>query len=200
MLSHFSLIRLFGLFVTLWAIAHQTPLSMGMLQARTLEVKSLSHVLLFATPWTVAYQASLPMGFSRQGYWNGLPFPSPRDLPNPRIEPASLRSSALAGGFFTSSTTWKAPILSQQWNKNYQLESRLSCVERQMVSLMLAPLYNVYRRGIAALSQQILAFRKMSRSVNAEPIRCHKRCFGFWSFGNRFFGVCMILNTWMLKI
>ena len=56
------------------------------------EVKSLSRVLLFATPWTVAYQASPSMGFSRQGYWSGLPFPSPGDLPDPGIEP---RSSAL---------------------------------------------------------------------------------------------------------
>ena len=29
------------------------------------------------------------MRFSRQGYWSGLPFPSPGDLPNPRIEPRS---------------------------------------------------------------------------------------------------------------
>ena len=34
-----------------------------------------------ATPWTVAHQALLPMGFSRQEYWSGMPFPSPRDLP-----------------------------------------------------------------------------------------------------------------------
>ena len=40
-----------------------------------------------ATPWTVAHQAPLPMEFSRQEYWNGLPFPPPGDLPNPRIEP-----------------------------------------------------------------------------------------------------------------
>ena len=40
-------------------------------------VKSLSHVRLFATPWTIAYQAPLYVGFSRQGYWSGLPFPSP---------------------------------------------------------------------------------------------------------------------------
>ena len=53
------------------------------------EVKSLSCVRLFATPWTVAYQAPPFMGFSRQGYWSGLPFPSPGDLPNPRIEPGS---------------------------------------------------------------------------------------------------------------
>ena len=53
------------------------------------KVKSLSHVRLFATPWTVAYQASTSMIFSRQEYWNGLPFPSPEDLPNPGIKPRS---------------------------------------------------------------------------------------------------------------
>ena len=42
-----------------------------------------------ATPRTVACQAPLFMGFSRQEYWNELPFPSPGDLPNPRIEPRS---------------------------------------------------------------------------------------------------------------
>ena len=47
----------------------------------------------------------MSMGFSRQEYWSGLPFPSPRDLPNPGIEPTSLMSPALAGGFFTTSTT-----------------------------------------------------------------------------------------------
>jgi len=53
------------------------------------KVKSLSCVQLFATWWTVAHKAPLAMGFSRQGYWSGLPFPSPGDLPNPEIEPGS---------------------------------------------------------------------------------------------------------------
>ena len=38
------------------------------------------------------------MGFSRQEYWSGLPFPSPGDLPNPRIKPASPESPALQDG------------------------------------------------------------------------------------------------------
>ena len=42
-----------------------------------MKVKSLSRVRLFATPWTVALQAPLSMGFSRQEYWNGLPFKGP---------------------------------------------------------------------------------------------------------------------------
>ena len=53
------------------------------------KVKSLSGVRLFVTPWTVAYQVPPSMGFSKQEYWNGLPFPSPGDLPDPGIEPGS---------------------------------------------------------------------------------------------------------------
>ena len=58
-----------------------------------------SHVQLFVTPWTVAHQA-LSMGFSRQEYWSGLPFPPLGDLPDPGIEPASLKSPVLTGGLF----------------------------------------------------------------------------------------------------
>ena len=64
-----------------------------------------SRVWLCANPWTVACQAPLSMGFSRQEHWSGLPFPSPEDLPAPGIEPASLTSPSLAGGFFTASAT-----------------------------------------------------------------------------------------------
>ena len=56
------------------------------------KVKSLSRVRLFATPWTIAHQAPPSVRFSRQEYWSGLPFPSPGDLPDQRIE---LGSSAL---------------------------------------------------------------------------------------------------------
>ena len=63
------------------------------------KVKSLSRVRLFPTPWTVAHQAPLSMGFSTQEYWSGLPFPSPGDLPDPRIEP---RSPALRADTLTS--------------------------------------------------------------------------------------------------
>ena len=38
------------------------------------------------------------MGFSRQGYWSGLPCPSPGDLPDPGIKPVSVMFPALAGG------------------------------------------------------------------------------------------------------
>ena len=44
-----------------------------------MKVKSLSHARLLATPWTAAYQAPPSLGFSRQGYWSGVPLPSPMD-------------------------------------------------------------------------------------------------------------------------
>ena len=71
-------------------------------------LSGFSHVRLCATLWTVAWQVPLSMGFSRREYWSGLPCPPLGDLPNPGTEPASLMYPALAGEFFTTSTTWEA--------------------------------------------------------------------------------------------
>ena len=60
-----------------------------MIQLLHCAVQSFSHVRLCETPWTVAHQAPLSIGFPRQEYWSGLPFPSPGNLPNPRIKPGS---------------------------------------------------------------------------------------------------------------
>ena len=59
----------------------------------------------FVVPWTVAWQAPLSMGFPRKEYWSELTFLPPGDLPDLGIEPLSLMSPALAGGFFTTSAT-----------------------------------------------------------------------------------------------
>ena len=67
-------------------------------------MQSLSRVRLFGS-----HQAPLSRGFPSREYWSGLPFPTPRDPPNPGIEPVSLMSLALVGGFLTTSTTWEAP-------------------------------------------------------------------------------------------
>ena len=50
----------------------------------------------------------LPVSSVHGILWSSLPCPPPRDLPNPGIEPVFLISPASAGGFFTTSTTWKA--------------------------------------------------------------------------------------------
>ena len=54
---------------------------------------------------------NLPGSSPGKEYWSGLPCLPPGDLPNSGIEPASLTSPALAGGFFTTITTWKASNL-----------------------------------------------------------------------------------------
>ena len=59
-------------------------------------------------PMNVACQAPLSIEFSRQEYWSGLPFPAPRDLPDPRIEPVSPVSPALADGIFTTAPPGKS--------------------------------------------------------------------------------------------
>ena len=84
-------------------------------------VCTLSCVWLFVTPWTVAHQAPLSMESSRQEYWSGLPYPTSRDLPNPRIKSGSPVSPALAGRFFTTvppgkpSLSYEISLYMQMW-------------------------------------------------------------------------------------
>ena len=66
---------------------------------------SFSRDRLFVTLGTVAQWAHVSLGFSRKEDWSGLPCPLPGDLPDPGVEPVSLMSLALAGRFFTTSTT-----------------------------------------------------------------------------------------------
>ena len=65
------------------------------------------------TPWTVTRQAPLSMEFSRQECWCGLSFPSPENLPDPGIEPASF---ALERGFFNILPPGK-PLRVSSFNK-----------------------------------------------------------------------------------
>ena len=58
----------------------------------------ISHAWLFVTPMDCMWS----MEFFRQEYWNGLPFPTPGDLPDPGIELMSLVSPSLAGGVFNT--------------------------------------------------------------------------------------------------
>ena len=81
----------------------------------------------FVTPWTVARQATV--GFPRQEYWSGLPFPSPRDLPDPGIEPRSPVAPTLAGGFFTTE-----PLEKQcRYTSNENLRVRMNHFETKVI-------------------------------------------------------------------
>ena len=74
-----------------------------------MQAKLLQLCLTLCDPMDCSCQAPLSMGFSRQESWSGLPCPPSGTLPNLGIEPTSLMSPALAGRFFTTSTTWEAP-------------------------------------------------------------------------------------------
>ena len=82
--------------------------------------------LTLCHPWTVSLQAPLPMEFSRQEYWNGLPFSSPEDIPDPEIEPRSptLQVDSLPSklsGFFM----WTHLVFTTLWNRYYRCISVL---------------------------------------------------------------------------
>ena len=70
---------------------YQTPSLFSTLCLLQGESESVSYSVVSdsATPWTVALQAPVSVGFSRQEYCNGMPFPSPGDLPIPGMEPGS---------------------------------------------------------------------------------------------------------------
>ena len=70
----------------------------------------LSRIQLFKTLGSAAFQTPLSMGFPRQGYWNGLPFSPPGDLPDPGIEPNSPASPALAGLFLITEPPEMPPV------------------------------------------------------------------------------------------
>ena len=87
------------IFVSPWTVAHQAPLSMGILQARILEWIAMPSSMRSSQPRDQTQVSCIAGGFftirvTREPYeyWSGQPIPSPRELPNPRIE---LRSSAL---------------------------------------------------------------------------------------------------------
>ena len=88
------------------------------------------------------------MGFSRQEYWSGLSCPPPGDLPDPGIKPVSLKSHALARGFFTTSATWR------------ETSSKKSPRAGPQLHLALFP-YPEYWRGSSGLTE---------KRLNCEPV------------------------------
>ena len=110
------------------------------------------------TPWTVDCQAPLSTGFSRQEYWSGLLFPSPRELPHPGIKPQSLTSPALAGGFFTTEPPGKPSLRHLQINTSQQLIPVSACsslsfpVSAKSTTILTAAQATVFRLEFSFLS------------------------------------------------
>ncbi|KAI4548572.1 hypothetical protein MG293_000902 [Ovis ammon polii] len=68
----------------------------------------VSYIKSFVTPWTIIHQAPLSMGFPSHEFQNGLPFPSPGNIPDPSIKPMS---PALAGELVDPGTELSSPAL-----------------------------------------------------------------------------------------
>ena len=102
-------------------------------------VKLFCHVQLFVIPWTVAYQSPPSVEFSRQEYWDWLPFPSPGDIPDPEIKP---RSPTLLADILLSEL-WGKP--NGLWSFGKKMGSSEKCLyERHR--------YGRYRKGIGHMA------------------------------------------------
>ena len=78
-----------------------------------------------ATPWTVAHQAPQSMEFSRQGYWSGLPFPYPGDLPDPGRLFTELRGKPLLKSTHLHFKMLKNTLLLKNANDHLSLQQDL---------------------------------------------------------------------------
>ena len=127
------------------------------------------------TSWTVAHQALLSMGFFRQEYWSGLLCPSRGDLPDTGIKPASLTYPALAGWFFTISTTWRPgifryckvtvdfPHLCEETGKG---EGFWECLlVNHSVWFMKAPCFVVYKTATTAILRKLQSRTKENKQL-----------------------------------
>ena len=76
-------------------------------------------------------QAPLSLGFPRQEYWARSPFPSPGDLPNPRIKPAS---SVLAGKLFIYEPPGKSPLRPEAKPKTPEVAAAVDCQREGQIS------------------------------------------------------------------
>ena len=73
-------------------------------------VHTYTHICTHTHRMDRSLPVSFVCGILQKGFWSGLPFSSPGDLPDPGTEPTSPISPALEGGFFTTSATWEAYI------------------------------------------------------------------------------------------
>ena len=134
-----------------------------------------SRVQLFATLWTVAHQAPLSMGFSREESWSGLPFPSPGNLLHLGIEPASLLSSALAGMFFTTSTTWEAQIqpcstIKKQLNHAVSKAHTHTHTFQNVIYKVIEGIYCLFYKGVKSPKYTLLSYYDSVEKLEMEGI------------------------------
>ena len=106
------------------------------------------------------------MGLSRQEHWSGLVCPPPWDLPDREVEPASLMSPALAGGFFTTRAAWEA---GEMWHRPLNAGRQLEAGRAQERTLPWS------LQKVAAL--QHLDFRSIRFTLDFRPPELQENTF-----------------------
>ena len=90
-----------------------------------------SHVWFFAILCTIIWQILLSMLFSRQKYWNGLPWLSPGDLPNPGYEPRSLTLQADSLLAESPGKPWLPvffrSVITPNWKRGFEVILDVTC-------------------------------------------------------------------------
>ena len=96
------------------------------------------------------------MALSRQEYWSGLLCPSPGDLPDPRIEPASLASPALPGGFLTTGPPGKITVVDAKFsNQDVSSGDSFGSSERELVSCLSERLVGPETPGVPSVCRSL---------------------------------------------
>ena len=136
-----------------------------------MSLNHFSRVWVFVTLWIVVCQIPLSMRFSRQEYWHGLPFPSPGDLPDPGIKPAHLVSPALAGMFFTTSTTWETLIYLFLYICKGLISHQIQLSYTQLKNLRPKPILKCYVGLLIPAFQVILPYWAMTFLLHSSSWR-----------------------------
>ena len=101
---------------------------------------------LFGMPWSIAHQNPLSMGFLRQEYWSGLPFPSPGNLTDSRIEPRSLplKADSLPSESPAKPIKVKWALRLENSSNRFSFSMKWNTREFSLLSLCLCVLFSVF--------------------------------------------------------
>ena len=91
-----------------------------------------SRVRLSVTLWTIARQAPLFMGFSKQEYWNGLPCPISKDLPNPGTHTSITREDSTVE--YKLGLEDQMPLWNWHWTEGMSGNRYDDCEKKEMYS------------------------------------------------------------------
>ena len=147
-------------------------------------VNVCSACLTLCNPMDTSLPGFLSMEFSRQEFWNSLPFHISGDLPNPGIKPLSLVSPPLAGRFFTTAPlrkpfrldsfqTWRSSMsLMLSQHAIFKLSQIIKRVGRFPRELGPSWVYREFTHILKMIKHLKLFFKKKKKEKVAFPPRC----------------------------